>query len=156
MPCLRCLGTNTNGKRCKRKTCVRFPYCFQHLRSILQLKVAKSNIPGAGKGLFTLKDIKKGAKIIEYTGNRTNEAEFKKNPSDYGLLFKKDDIIDATSAQYSTVARYANMCRSKNKCSNNAKYTRNYQTNKAHITATKNIKANSEIFVSYGRSFFKK
>ena len=115
MGCPRCKGVNKNGKQCKRRTCQRFPYCWAHLRSILKLKVAKSTIPNANQGLFTLKNIKKGDKIVEYDGELKTQAEFDKKPSDYGLKFKKDVIIDAVNPRFSSVGRYANMCRSRDK-----------------------------------------
>ena len=34
------------------------------------LKVKKSTLPGAGKGLFTLNDIDKGEIVCEYEGER--------------------------------------------------------------------------------------
>jgi hypothetical protein len=44
------------------------PYCRFHLRERLQLDVAPSSIPDAGRGLFTLSKRSKGAHLVEYFG----------------------------------------------------------------------------------------
>ncbi len=52
--CTRCFFRKANGRRCKNRTCERFPYCFFHLKDQYGLVVAPTTlpIPGAGKGLF--------------------------------------------------------------------------------------------------------
>lgn len=159
--CAQCKGkTKTTGARCKRTTCKIADYCYQHLASELNLQVKKSAIPGAGMGLFTLIDRKKGENIIEYAGEKRAQAVFDKEPSVYGFSMNKNLVIDARSTQ-SSVARYANDCRASNKrakqCkSSNSKFSKDTKHNKINIKATRNIKAGEEVFVSYGKGYWKK
>jgi SET domain-containing protein len=44
----------------------------------MALIVKRSQIPGAGKGLFTTKAIKRDTKIIEYRGEIINWKEYEK------------------------------------------------------------------------------
>ena len=44
----------------------------------MALKVKKSLIPGAGKGLFTTTPIKKGEKVIEYLGEIIDWEEYER------------------------------------------------------------------------------
>jgi hypothetical protein len=46
-----------NEQRCKRNTCVRKDYCWQHLRSKLGIDVRPSTLAGTGMGLFCLQSV---------------------------------------------------------------------------------------------------
>ena len=46
------------------------------------IRVKKSTIPGAGKGLFTKGAIKKGTRIVEYKGKRVTWKEVEKMADD--------------------------------------------------------------------------
>jgi uncharacterized protein len=122
------------------------------------LKVKKSTLPGAGKGLFTLKDIKKGQIVCEYEGEKiTWDEAIKRNDKNKGgyVYYISDKVcIDAWNAK-KTFGRYANDAAGLNRVKglrNNSVY---YEVkNRVYIKATRNIKAGSEIFVSYGRSYW--
>lgn len=77
-----------------------------------QLKIKRSVIPRAGKGLFTTKLIPRGSKIIEYKGRITNwkRAENKKSDNKYLFYVNRDYVIDAKPYKKS-LARYANDAR---------------------------------------------
>ena len=158
--CVKCSATNKNGKRCSRTTCKYAKYCHQHAKIILGLQVKKSTIPNTGQGLFTLKEIKKHEDITEYSGEKLTVEEANRKPeSGYGLLINKDTVIDGKSTQ-SSLGRYANDCRSVNVkakyCkNNNARFVINHKNKKVMLRATKKIPAGSEIFVSYGRSYWR-
>ena len=62
MVCPQCNGTTLQGTACRMKTCKYAPKCHHHTK----VKVATSNIQGAGKGLFASKDIHKGEMIGNY------------------------------------------------------------------------------------------
>ena len=51
--------------------------------------VKKSSLPGAGKGLYTKRDIKKGERIVEYLGEIVTEAELDRRAEKdiYGYAF---------------------------------------------------------------------
>ena len=77
----------------------------------MALIVKKSKILGSGKGLFTTKAIKKGAKIIKYRGEEIGWSEYnkrvKRDEDGYLFYFNKKRCIDAFhTPQYK--ARYAN------------------------------------------------
>ena len=155
--CDRCHAiTKSSGLRCRRNTCIYAKYCFQHTRVKLGLYLAKSSIPNAGKGLFTLHPIKKKAKICDYTGELVRLAGFE---GDYGIQMNKKLVLDGRSTQ-SALGRYANYCRSKNKkkgeCTGqNSRFVINNKKKTVYLKATKNIPAHGEIFVSYGANYWK-
>jgi hypothetical protein len=124
------------------------------------LKVKTSTIPGAGKGLFTTTAISKNAKIIEYEGDYLTWNEVRKR--------YKGEILDAlylfhlgpnkwidAQQRPECLARYANDARGMTKISglnNNSEYQ--IHEGKPYIVATKNIAANSEIFVDYTKDYW--
>jgi hypothetical protein len=120
--------------------------------------VKKSNIIGGGQGLYTTKDIKKNSTIAGYGGEVVSRQTYNQRPSGYGIALNKKQILDGRSTQ-SGLGRYSNNCRKGNKkkkqCrGNNSRITVNQRKRTARLKATKNIKKGSEIFTSYGRSFF--
>lgn len=63
--CVQCIATsNSTGQQCKNTTCDRLPLCWVHYKSLLGLVVRDSEIPGAGKGLFTVWDHRQGATVV--------------------------------------------------------------------------------------------
>ena len=101
-------------------------------------------------------------KIADYTGVIKTQAQNDVKPSGYALAIPHGKVLDAASTQ-SGLARYANDCRAKNKragqcqCKgSNARFgtlTRGGVT-RVWLTSTKMIRANSEIFVSYGKEYW--
>ncbi len=120
------------------------------------LKIKTSTIPQAGKGLFTTVDIEKGTIITEYTGRRATWAEVE-DDTENGYIYFIDDqnVIDASS-DLKSWGRYANdaagLTRVKG-VKNNAEYYE--EDNKVFIKAKTTIPAGAEIFVSYGRDYWR-
>ena len=163
--CERCAAATRQGKgqQCKNSTCITSEFCTAHTKSLFDLSLKPSSIPRAGTGLFTMKAIPKNQKIARYTGKVITQAKYDEKPSGYGVAIDAppDHVMDAASTQ-SGLARYANDCRSANKragqCKgNNSKFdmttTRAGKTT-IWLRATKNIKAGSEILISYGRKYW--
>lgn len=157
--CNTCSATTKSGIRCKRRTCITWPYCWQHTKSHYKLRIKKSGIPAAGLGLFTLQNIRRNTKIADYTGVQKSLQEYAINNSGYGVQVNNNTIIDAERTQ-SAVGRYANRCKAENRnnghCNgNNAKITidRRYQPARIALKSTRNIAAGSEIFTAYGNSY---
>lgn len=120
------------------------------------LVVKESSIPGSGKGLFTLTDIPKGTDIVEYKGRVTDwkNAHHKDGNNAYLFYVNRNVVIDALK-KLSALARYANdgkgITRMKGVYINCEYVTRK---NKVFIRSVKNIKAGSEILVSYGKEYW--
>jgi SET domain-containing protein len=108
--------------------------------------------------LFTLKNIKKDEIVCEYAGERITwaDATDRNDEGKGGYVFYISDsrCVDAW-AYTKTYGRYANdaagMARIEGKRNNSI-----YEVirGKVYIRATRNIPAGSEIFVSYGRSYW--
>jgi uncharacterized protein len=120
------------------------------------LVVKISCIPGSGKGLFTRQFIPKGTRIIEYTGKATTWKEVKHNDGSNGYIFyvNRNHVIDARRHK-KALARYANDARGLKKVkgiSNNAAYV--HDKLRVYIEAAKDIPADSEILVAYGKEYW--
>jgi hypothetical protein len=123
------------------------------------LIVKKSTIPGAGKGLFIKRDVKKGERIVEYLGEIISwkECDIRAERDEGGYVFyvSRKKCIDAYNTP-EELARFANDARGLTKIdgvTNNCQYQ--IYKNSGWITATKNIKAGSEIFVRYGAEYWR-
>jgi uncharacterized protein len=124
----------------------------------MTLIVKKSQLPGAGKGLYTTKPIKKGSKVIEYKGEiiswKEYEERVKANKDGYLFYVNRNLCIDAYPTPQHK-ARYANdaagLSRVKGLRNNS-----NYQIfgDKCFIVATKDIEAGEEIFVNYTKEYW--
>ncbi len=121
-----------------------------------QLVVRRSTIPGSGKGLFTKKTIPKGSRIIEYKGRITTWKEVKHNDGANGYIYyvTRNHVIDSHTYK-NALARYANDARGMKKIkgiANNSIYVQ--ERVRVFIEAAKDIPANSEILVSYGKEYW--
>lgn len=124
----------------------------------MALVVKRSKLPGAGKGLFTTKRIRKDEKIVEYRGEIIDWKEYEKRVKEdkdgYLFYINKQRCIDAyNTPQYK--ARYANDAAGLSRVKglkNNAVYE--IFGDKCYIVATREIKAGEEIFVSYSKDYW--
>ncbi len=121
------------------------------------LVVKKSSIPNAGKGLFTKQTIEKGTDILEYTGKVTswNDANHKGGKNLYIFYVNKNHVVDA-SVKGNNLARYVNDAQGLSKIKgilNNCIYE--IKNNKVILVSTKRIKAGEELFVEYGKDYWK-
>ncbi|MCH5716735.1 SET domain-containing protein [Niabella hibiscisoli] len=120
------------------------------------LKVKTSTIPQSGKGLFTAVDVAKGTVITEYIGRRATWAEVEDDADNpYIYFIDEQNIIDA-SKDLKSLGRYANDAAGLTRVTglkNNAEYYE--EDNRVYIKAKTPIPAGSEIFVSYGRDYWK-
>jgi len=120
------------------------------------LRVKRSTIPKAGKGLFTKVDIPKDSLIVEYLGKVTKwkDAAHGDGLNPYIFYVNRNKVIDAWKTP-KHLARYANDAKGLVKVKglrNNAEYTT--KKGRAYIKATRNIPAGSEILVSYGDDYW--
>jgi len=124
----------------------------------MKLKVKKSQLPNAGKGLFTTVPIKKGEKIVEYKGEIIEWKDYKKrvdnNEDGYLLFVNRKRCIDAFNTPQH-VARYANDAAGLSRTQglrNNCYY--DIVDGRGYIVSTRNIKAGEEIFVNYTKEYW--
>jgi SET domain-containing protein len=121
------------------------------------LFVKKSTIPDSGKGLFTKKFIPKGTRVVEYKGKISAWKDVKDEDGRNGYIFyiNRNHVINALPVK-SALARYANDARGLVKITglnNNCDYITDGL--KAYIESKKDIPAGSEIFVDYGKDYWK-
>lgn len=124
----------------------------------MALIVKKSQLPNAGKGLFTTTPIKKGEKVIEYLGEIIDWKEYEKRVTEdkdgYLFFINKKTCIDAWDTPQHK-ARYANdaagLSRTKG-LKNNCVYE--VEKNRCFIVATRDIAKGEEIFVSYTKEYW--
>jgi uncharacterized protein len=120
------------------------------------LKVKKSQIPKSGKGLFTTVDIKRGERIVEYKGrlHKWKDIKFQDATNGYLLYMTSQAVIDARASK--TFGRYANDAAGFSRMDglkNNAEYL--YEGKRCYIESKRSIKAGEEIFVAYGREYWR-
>lgn len=120
------------------------------------LRVRKSQLPGAGKGLFTAKYIPKGTRIVEYKGRVTSwkDVDHKGGSNGYIYYISRNHVIDA-SRNTKALARYANDGRGLYRIPgivNNAAYVEDDK--KVYIESIRDIAPGEEIFVSYGKEYW--
>lgn len=126
----------------------------------MSLEIKKSKIPGAGKGLFTATLIKRGERVIEYTGDviTWKECQERNEKMDgfgaYYFFISEKKCIDAENV-LDSLARYANDAAGFVRLPgvrNNCRYE--VIRNRAYIIASRNLKPGDEIFVAYGKEYW--
>jgi hypothetical protein len=121
-----------------------------------QLIVKRSTLKGAGKGLFTTRDISRGTRIVEYKGRVTSWKEVNSQEGLNGYIYyvSRQHVIDAWPTSRA-IARYANDARGIVRTTgiiNNCTYI--IEQRKVYIQAMRHISAGSEIFVGYGKEYW--
>ena len=120
------------------------------------LYLKKSQLPGAGKGLFTCVDIPKGTRIVEYKGRLQPWKEVKNDDGYNAYLFKINSRIAINAEPFKkSFGRYANDARGLIRVeglNNNADYE--VDAKRCFIDATRKIHKYEEIFVAYGGNFW--
>lgn len=121
-----------------------------------QLEVKESNIPGAGKGLFTTTLIHKGSRIIEYKGKIRTWKEVEYDDANYYIFYVTENHIIDAGRYKKLLARYINDAKGLQKIkglTNNAAFIRDGL--RVFVEATKDIPAGGEIFVGYGKDYWR-
>ena len=75
LECNRCTARTSGGTRCRRRVCVGTKVCFQHRKRDMGLRIAPSNIPGAGKGLFATRRLPPNTHVVTYDGEKLTDAQ---------------------------------------------------------------------------------
>ena len=121
-----------------------------------QLRIKRSTIPEAGKGLFTKEFIARGTRIVEYKGKilTWKEVQQQKGFNGYVYYINRNRVIDAKNYK-KTFSRFANDANGINKIKgvkNNCRYE--IDGHKVFIEAITDIQPGSELFVSYGKEYW--
>jgi GNAT superfamily N-acetyltransferase len=122
------------------------------------LYVDDSQIPNAGKGLFTAIDIEKDEIISKYEGEILSEKEAKRRADigqdQYFMNLPSGKILDCQRSE--CFARYANdASASPTKFRNNSFITMN-NDGEVVLVSNRDIKSGEEIFTGYGRKYWRK
>ncbi|MEP7279033.1 MAG: SET domain-containing protein-lysine N-methyltransferase [Bacteroidota bacterium] len=120
------------------------------------LVIKKSRLPGAGKGLFTRRAIKKGELVVEYAGRITTWKAIRENKTFNAYVFyiTRNHVIDAKPNKKAP-GRYANDAKGIagiRGVRNNAEYI--VSRGKVFIRAVRNIPTDAEILVDYGKEYW--
>ncbi len=122
------------------------------------LVIKTSQLPNAGKGLFTTENVAKGTLLIEYLGDLYTWKQCQQraldNKEGYVFFVNNSVCIDAFDTPQH-LARYANDAAGFGRTAglkNNAVYE--IVKKQAYIKATRNLKAGEEIFVNYGKTYW--
>jgi SET domain-containing protein len=120
------------------------------------LFVKKSNLPQAGKGLFTKIDISKNTRILEYKGKKRKWKEVKHldGYNGYLMYITRNAVIDALHYK-KTLGRYANDAKGFSRTPglrNNCDYVS--EGDRCYLEAKRSIKKGEELLVGYGKEFW--
>lgn len=158
-----CEAHTKKGTRCKRLCIVGFEYCPSHLELIKHLKIKKSTMEGAGKGLFAYdksKDeneiiFKKNERIVDYNGKRKTQEqidnEYKNYTAPYAIAYSQDKIIDAGDKR-----GVGSLMNHKPNSQSNVRFATKKQNGQiigVQLIATKNIRNGQELFAYYGKLY---
>jgi SET domain-containing protein len=119
------------------------------------LFLKKSQLPKAGKGLFTREHISKGDSIVEYKGRLQSWNEIKHEDGYNGYILRVSRTMAINARPSRTLGRYANDAAGLSLVKglrNNAEYVT--YGNSCFIEALCPIKKGEEIFVSYGYEYW--
>lgn len=120
-----------------------------------QLEVKESNIPGAGKGLFTTEFIPKGTRIVEYKGRIRTWKEVENEDSNFYIFYVTEDRVIDASRNKKSPARFINDARGLKKIKglkNNAQFV--VDGVRVFVDATRDIPAGAEILLGYGKEYW--
>jgi transposase InsO family protein len=153
MPSQRCIGTTRKGGHCKQRT-ARGSLCWNHLSSVLGLRLRVSVVPGAGMGLFASRDLP-ARTDIDYTGDRRpldNDTE----PGPYFLQLTNSTAIDAARTNAGP-GRWINDPRGSDAAANAtwSLYTPPGKPRVACVRTLRRIKKGEEILVKYGANYWR-
>ena len=120
------------------------------------LFIKKSNLSGAGLGLFAKIIFRKGDRIVEYKGRRQPWKEVKAEDGHNGYLLRLSRNLAINALPYKKAfGRFANDASGLGKTvglRNNAEYL--IYGDRCFIEATRTINKGDEILVSYGKEFW--
>jgi hypothetical protein len=162
MPSQQCTAFTKQGAPCKRRT-KRGHHCSDHMRLLQHLAVRKSNIKGAGFGLFVAKgknapSFRAGEQICKYTGDWIELLPGVNTGGPYFLQVNNSLAIDAARTN-TALGRWANaprgaVDREGRPLRPNAQLRLDRANKQGTLKALRPIHPGEEILVSYGRAYW--
>lgn len=120
------------------------------------LEIRKSQLPGAGLGLFTRVAIERGQRITEYKGRLVLWNNIKQEDGVNGYILRVDRTWAINAKNYlSAFGRYANDAQGLSRqrgLNNNAEYV--IDGRRCFIEAKRMIRKGEEILVGYGKDYW--
>ena len=149
--CPQCIAKTAKGEQCKRMTCRTAPYCSSHKA----YRIDTSTIPGAGRGGFAARPLKRGDTIANFT-----TATVKQSPAEFKASYpdkKNKPTHSARVGQFyytalgtgkRTHSAVGLINRASAGARNNARIL-----GSGRVVATRLIPRDQEIFLAYGGSY---
>lgn len=153
--CDQCHAKTKYGRRCRRTTCIQYPYCWMHMKTIYGVQVKNSEIPNAGKGLFATKSVKKNKTVAHYSSKEVS-TQVDKN-SKYVLQLGPRRFLDSQN-KLNFVGRYINSNKGTRK-KGNVRFSRGTKTypqfdrQTIPVKTTRKVKKGVELIANYGKQF---
>ena len=170
---VRCQAMKLTGdrSRCSRVCAIGTPFCYSHLLSEKKLRIKNSTNPSAGKGLFAQNNrktgdntivFKKGDTIIDYTGETIDLATLNRRydldeDHQFTAPYAYEIIRDTSFVDSACNRGVGSLVNHKGNSKANAQFVKSRNNNGiftgVRLKAQKNIRNNTEIFASYGKSY---
>ena len=149
--CPQCIAKTAKGEQCKRTTCRYTPYCASHKA----YRIDQSTIPGAGRGGFAARPLKRGDTIANFT-----TATVKQSPAEFKASYPDKKLKPTHTARVGqfyhtalgTGVRTNNAVGLINRASSGARNNARI-LGSGRVVATRRIPENEEVFLAYGGSF---
>jgi hypothetical protein len=150
--CPQCIAKTAKGEQCKRMTCKFTPYCFSHKA----YRIDTSTIPGAGRGGFAARPLKRGDTIANFT-----TATLKQSPAEFKASYpdkKNKPTHSARVGQFYYTAMGNNDVRQNNAVGLINRASAGARNNarilgSGRVVSTRRIPENEEVFLAYGSSY---
>jgi hypothetical protein len=150
--CPQCIAKTAKGEQCKRMTCKFTPYCFSHKA----YRIDTSTIPGAGRGGFAARPLKRGDTIANFT-----TATLKQSPAEFKASYpdkKNKPTHSARVGQFYYTAMGNNDVRQNNAVGLINRASAGARNNarilgSGRVVSTRRIPENEEVFLAYGGSY---
>ena len=142
---------NGFGKKVKKKTVGR-----KYLQRGVDIEIKQSGIKGAGKGVFALRDIKRGEVLNFYKGKKITGRQYERMRGDSDYAFSvncrgKEILYDAQKVRDGNWTRYMNHASSIRKGENVEPY---YYSCKVWFRTIRPIKKGTELLFDYGDDYW--
>ena len=157
--CQQCDALTRRGARCRQRVCFGAPMCWQHLMSERKLRIKKSNVQGAGKGLFAMQRgvgpqaivFRRGDVVTKYEGEVMTDAgltaRYGNYTAPYGISVS-NDVYENGACRRGAGAMINHATGNRV----NVEFVENGD-NRSEIRALKAIRNGQELLVDYGANY---